>query len=54
MARFGRWNLDDRLLRFNCKQRLIDHDVIAFSDIPSDDFRLAQALAKVGELERAH
>jgi hypothetical protein len=54
MPRSGRRDLDDRLFRFDCEQRLIGYDVIAFPNVPSDNFGLAQAFAKVREVERSH
>src|SRR5207248_9445803 len=53
-AALRRGYLDYGLVGLDRKQRLVDHDVIAFVDVPTNDLRLFEAFAEVGELELAH
>ena len=53
-ARLGRGNFHDRLLGLDRHQRLVDDDMIAFRDMPGDEFGLLQPLAQIGQAERRH
>jgi hypothetical protein len=53
-AALRRGYLDHGLVGLDRKQRLVDHDVIAFVDVPGNYLRLFEAFAEVGEIELAH
>ena len=49
-----RGNLDHRLFGFDRNQRRVGDHVIAFRDVPGDDFGVLQTFAQIGEVEDGH
>jgi hypothetical protein len=49
-----RWHFNNCLFGFNRNQRLINDDVIAFGNVPTDDLGFLQAFTEIWEGEHAH
>ena len=50
----GRRNLDDRLVRLDGDERLIDDDAVPRGDMPGDDLRLLDSLSEIRQSKCLH
>jgi hypothetical protein len=54
VARLRRGHFHNRLFGLDRDQWLIDDDVVAFGDVPTDNLGLLQPFTKIRQGERAH
>ena len=53
-ARIRGGDFDDGLRRLNGNHWLIDFDLIAFFDVPTDDLGLGKSFAQIRKIESCH